>query len=73
MVFVWKNKSGEFKSNLNIKNLLKNVNFNMKTDFILYINDSRQEKGYTKCIYVRTTGRKVKKIGHNLHIHVLNG
>ena len=45
----------------------------MKTDFILYINDSRQEKGYTKCIYVRTTGRKVKKIGHNLHIHVLNG
>ena len=28
---------------------------------------------YTKCAHVRTRGRKVKKIGHNLHMHVLNG
>ena len=44
----------------------------MKTDFILYINDSRQGRGYTKCTHVHTRGRKVKKIGHNLHIRVLN-
>ena len=24
----------------------------MKTDFILYVNDSRQGKGYTKCTHM---------------------
>ena len=38
-----------------------NVNFNFKTDFILYINDSRQEKvtlnGHV-CAYKGKEGRK---------------
>ena len=33
----------------------------------------RREGGDTKCAHVHTRGRKVKKIGHNLHRYVLNG
>ena len=33
----------------------------------------RREGGDTKCAHVHARGRKVKKIGHNLHRYVLNG
>ena len=73
MVFILKKLEQRFtfKSHLNMKNI--NVNFNFKTDFILHINDSRQGKVTLNGHSVHTRGRKVEKIGHNLHIDILNG
>ena len=59
--FLFEKKERRFtlKSNLNIKKY--NAYFNMKTDCILYINDSRQGRGYDAHEGLQYKGEKGQK------------